>query len=167
MNVLQVGEKIASFVGVEGIFAQIDNQGLTIYASLIDPTNKEIRDFKANSEFKIKSGVLNGVVFLTIKPGSQPWSDTYLGQVSDDVSFEPVEEGAGLALTLVLIDGRSGEVKSIRLIGLKHRFSMELENQIQDAGELELSHNEIIGRATSVQNKYTTNELVKLLGNRG
>ena len=74
------------------------------------------------------------VVFLCFKLGALPWSDAPYSwwRVPEEVRSQPqpIPEGEGALLTIVLIDSETGIVKAIRAIGLPTDLSRELHRAI-------------------------------------
>lgn len=167
MQAIKVGERLPLFKHVEGVFVDVGESGVTIFFSLFEPTPKELESFTSRSSFKIRSGVIDNVLFFTLKPGSLPWSDAYWIPSNDPVRLQKAGYGQGVALTLVLIDAHTSVVKRIRLIGLGTEFSKVLKEQTDFILDYKRGDfKEGVMRAQNVQDRYSTEELMRKLKNR-
>ena len=166
MNAIKVGERLPLFKHIEGVFVDIGESGVTIFFSFFEPTSKELESFTSRSSFKIRSGVIDNILFFTLKPGSLLWSDAYWIPGNDPVRLQKAGDDRGIALTLVLIDAYTSVVKKIRMIGLGTEFSRVLKEQTDFIMKYKRgSFQEGVFRAKNVQDLYSTEELVHKLKN--
>ena len=125
----EVGQVVDNFKWhPEGVHFDIADDGATMIAFFQDPTTEEIEQFKSDKKFEIRFTELYGVIMITVKIGSLNWMDApYSPHLSENLTKFPLPgTDQGLGLTLMLVDARTGEIKSIRLIGLSERFSKRL-----------------------------------------
>lgn len=160
-----VGDKIEKYVGMnDSQFFDIDDESATLLVCFNHPDKEEVEQFKSEKSFEIRFIQLKNVIMITTKIGNLNWMDApYTPHLSKNLSKIPiVNNGQGLALTLVLVDSSNGEVKAIRLIGLSTKFSQKLLGRIMeekvksfDLPEYDLSLNNIFM-------SYSTKEIVKM-----
>jgi hypothetical protein len=101
---------------------------LTIFMK--SPNETEINDIRTGA---VKAAIFTyeNVIMLLFKFGSQPWYDapftvhkTSPGTFSsEEKEFEP---GVGFSLMVILVDGDTGRIAVLRLIGATTAFSNEL-----------------------------------------
>ena len=137
MQMYQVGERVAQFRGQDGLFLTVDGSGVFLLCRMAAPTAKERRAFHSRQPLRIYMGEMNGVLYWTVQFGDIPMMDcTYCPQIVEEKpSLAVPGEGQGYALTVILADGETGEVLSIRLAGLPRDFSLamrEIVERIQD-----------------------------------
>lgn len=162
----RVGEKIEKFIGKEGMFIDINDTGISVIASFSAPTFEEKEDFTSKAGFKIRSGIINNVLFFTVKIGSMPWSDCYW--LANDTKTNLVEpsEGEGYGLSLILINALDGKIEKIRLIGLGTKFSKELKREVEEIENKGIVFINGLQLANQAMIKHDTNDIVRMLKNR-
>lgn len=127
--VAAVGQVVEQFKNhPEGIIFDIDDNGAKLRAFFNSPAPSEIEQFNAGKKFDIRFVELYDVIMLSIKIGNLPWMDApYTPHLSKNLTeFDVLEEGQSLALTIMLIDAVTGEIKHLRHIGLPEKFSRKL-----------------------------------------
>jgi hypothetical protein len=158
----KVGEKHQEFAdGTEGVYFAIDTSGFIMTVKFNSPTTKERDEFKSEKPFSIKLLEISGIIIVLVKFGSLNWMDApfspWLGNKA--IFLGHIPEGAGYGLTIMLIDSKSGEILSLRLIGLNQRLSEEFRKMVYSAPKLT---REEYDKAVSNVFKHTTNQLVKM-----
>lgn len=75
-EVLQVGGKYPPLAGAkERVAITMGENGITIVYNFNRPTEKEIAGMQANQPFEIRYVVLNDVLYILTKCGSNNWTD--------------------------------------------------------------------------------------------
>ena len=150
----------------EGIRFDINNTGnIVVYFN--NPTPDEINEFK---EGRVKLGYFKykNVLMLLVKVGNLQWMDApYSVHLSKVFSInEELEKEQGLAMVVSLVDARTGEIKTLRLLGANHRLSCSLIKDIKNQKEMPFddydknisylfstySTKELVSRATMLEN---------------
>ncbi|MBO4793603.1 MAG: hypothetical protein J5556_03435 [Deltaproteobacteria bacterium] len=133
MQTYQVGQQIAQFRGPDGLFLTIDESGAFLLCRMAAPTAKERRAFHSRQPLRIRMGEYGSVLYWTVQFGDIPMMDcTYCPQLAKGKPvLDTPEESQGYALTVLLADGDTGEVLSIRLAGLPHDFSLALRETVK------------------------------------
>lgn len=124
-SVFKVGQVYAPAVGKgEGVKFTLSSGGAMLLYAFDNPTSEEVAQMKSGKDFEIRYTEMNGILWITSKCGNLEWTDApYNPRLSSGLPGSDFDEGEGLALTLVMIDARTGIVKSTRLIGLGTSFS--------------------------------------------
>lgn len=165
MQRFEVGKIIESAIGhAEGPVFDIDDSGAVLVIYFNDPHDEEVNQFKAKEKFEMRLTPFTNVLMLTVKIGNLAWMDmSYNPHLSKSLTKFPIpNEGAGLALTVMLIDTRSGKVKSIRLMGLSTNFTKKLIGEALDMKARSFSESQYRNDLRSIFAKYTTKNLVKI-----
>lgn len=160
-----VGQKVEKFMyHQEGIHFDIDDSGATMLVFFDRPTQNEVDQFKTNKSFEIRFAELSDIIMITVKIGDLNWMDApYSAHLSKNLSrFTLPNEGAGLALTLILVDAHSGEIKSIRLMGLSTNFTRKLFGTAMEQKTKSFDIDEYYQNIRSVYAKYNTKQIVKM-----
>lgn len=163
--VYTVGKKVDSFVlHEECVQFDIDNVGATMLVFFNQPTQKEIEQFNTDKSFEIRFVELEDVIMVVAKIGSLNWVDApYNVHLSQNLSeFTLPDKDTGLALTLILVDAYSGEIKSIRFMGLSTNFTKKLLNATIEQKSKSFNETEYDKNIASIYAKYTTDQLVKM-----
>ena len=163
--VYSVGQVVNNFMfHPECVQFDIDDAGATMLVFFDRPTQSEIDQFKSDKNFEIRFTELSDVIMVTAKIGNLNWVDApYNAHLSKNLSkFTLPKEGEGLALTLILVDAHSGEIKSIRLMGLSTKFSQRLFGAAMEQRVKEFNQKEYDEKINSIYQKYDTNAIVKM-----
>ena len=123
----------------EGVYFETRESGAELIMAFDRPSKSEIKDTKLG---KIQMGyyVRGPVIFIVCKIGSMPWMDApYSIRLYDKYDMDlswiddivPSDDHVGFAITIQLIDIRTGILYAIRLIGASHKFSVGLRNEIR------------------------------------
>lgn len=129
---LEKGKLLSEFDGFGDGFLLDYNEdsGFNLYACLNKITSAELSQFENLSSFEIAFTEIEDCGFLCFKFGNLPWSDANFEPrlYSYPLSYPIIDptSSVGIALNVVVIDPhQQGIIKSIRLIGLGHDFSVK------------------------------------------
>lgn len=130
---ITVGKKYEKLKGVgDATYFDMLGSGALLVVALESPSEAECLEYKEMNQFQIGYTVIGDVIMVVFKVGDMPWSDApynpHLGQ--DAVDYD-IQDGMGLALTVVMADSKTGEVKSIRVLGLQHDYSVKFANTLK------------------------------------
>ena len=104
--------------------------------------------------------------FLFRIKGFCNWADAHYATCTEffgEAGLEiPTQIGTHCPTNLVLVEGNTGIIKSMRMITVSHPFIYRLNNALKSVIAKNISVPEYLHRATRVMNKYTTNELLRL-----
>ena len=150
----EVGQIIPAFMGhAENVYFNMDNGGATMFVFFQSPTMKEIEQFKSGKEFQIRFVELYDVIMLMAK----------IGDLFPDLTqFAIPTEGQGLGLTLILVDATTGQIKSIRLLGLSENFTRKLLGTVIKNAEKPFNINSYNMNIAKIYSQYPTKKLVKM-----
>lgn len=163
---LEVGTPYLPVAGrPEGAIFDIDSAGARLIYHFRRPTQQEISAVKAGQKFEIRFAELDGIIWVLSKCGSLNWTDApydpHLSLLTGDFP-EILGENEGLALTLMITDADTAEIKSLRMIGLGHRFSVSLLSRAKALRETPFSLERYQNSLRATMAKYTTKQLVDL-----
>lgn len=161
----EVGQVVESFKNhQEKVYFDIDDSGATMLVFFQSPTVKEIEQFKSGKNFEIRFTELYGVIMITVKIGNLNWMDApYTPHLSKNLTkFEFPRENQGLGLTLILVDAITGEIKSMRLLGLSERFTKKLFGVVIEHKVKPFSKDEYDNSINKLFSAYNTNQIVKM-----
>lgn len=157
----------------EGVFFDADAGGYTLVFNFSRPTEKEIASVKSSEPFEIRYTSLNDILYITVKAGSLEWVDMpFAPWLSDryEQLVIPENENEGSALSVYMVDANTNVLKSMRLIGLGHKFSVSMLEEIRKIRFKRegkpVSMSEYNAEVARVQQAYTTKELVKMASAR-
>lgn len=165
MVCFELGKVIEKFKNhSEGVIFDIDDCGANLLVFYNSPTKKEIEQFGALKDFKIKFLELYGVIMLAIKVGNLDWMDApYTPHLSHNLTeLATINEGQGLALTILLIDAVTGEVKKLRLLALPEKFSRKLLNAVSEQRGKKFDIQEYARAVNRIYSTYTTKQIAKM-----
>lgn len=154
-----VGQRYSQFQMVDGAQMIIDDGGITVFITMSGITKKEEETTRGNFTYYLT--VYNNILFLSLDFGSLSF-DMGLNRarvmtplpridVDDDVS--------GYAMTIVVADGVTGEIKSIRLIGLSNKFSKRLYKTLEEQEPFSTLEEEM-SVIRAIQAEKTTKEII-------
>lgn len=127
--IYEIGRRYSQFIGADGLFLSLDESGALLICRMRDPTPKERSAIKAGQPIQIGMCELAGLLVWTVGFGDLNTMDcTYTPHiVARPPELMPPEDGMGYALTVVLADAVTGEILSLRVLGLPHDFSAGLK----------------------------------------
>ena len=136
MQMYQVGQSVPAFRRGDGLFLTVDGSGALLVCVMADPTAKERLAFKSGQPLRIRMGEYAGLLFWAVRFGDIPMMDcTYSPQVAPTKPVVALPApGQGYNLTVILADGDTGEVLSVRTVGLGHDFSVSMRDIINRIG---------------------------------
>ena len=164
MDMYKVGQVIEKFINrQEGVHFDLSDDGATMIVFFNSPTEDEISQFKSDVNFEIRFNVMYDIIMITARIGNLKWMDApYTPHLSKNLTkFEMPSEDKGLALTLLLVDAATGEIKSIRLLGLSEKFTRRLfgavmEEKLKDFDIVK--YHDSLGKAFT----YNTKQIVSM-----
>lgn len=132
-GVLSVGQKIDIFKDVETTTVLDLDNIITIYVVERYISPSEIKNFE-NNNIELGISHVDDLDILTVKISEVTASEIpfHVGNFSYDVPTPEFEDGTGYGVSLVLVDGKDGEIKSLRVIGTSASFSKHLANTIKE-----------------------------------
>lgn len=163
-----VGEKLENFKGLpDGSLVEADDMGFRIYVIYRNPTSEEIQSFKAERNCEIRSKKIRNVLMITLDVDGIKMDMAFSPHLSNYITnYALPEEKQGYALNIILIDSVDGEVKSIRLAGLGHDFSVKLMEDIISLKKMPFNRKEYDLTINKIYKAYTTDQLHELCDNR-
>ena len=165
MDVFEVGKPYLPALGLgEGVRFSIGPDGASLIYGFDNPTPKEVEATKSGQAFEIRFVTLSGIIWVLSKCGTLSWTDApYNPRLSGDFpDLASVIDGAGLGMTLMMLDSRDAVVKSARLIGLGTEFSRRL---LEEAINVKRQPMTMTQAGLSIQRtmqSYPTSQLVKM-----
>ena len=127
MLVFKKGNKYPDFRSSQEVIKfDMDDSGAMLYIVYPDMTDKELSQFSSGSSFEVRFLERYGFDFLMFKFGSLPWMDVdYDIRLSPELSAVPEidNDTDGISLTCAFFEGRTGELKELRVVGLGNKFS--------------------------------------------
>lgn len=165
MQEIRVGGFLPQFAGRgEGVFFEAGGSGFTLVYLFGNPRPDEIAAVGEGQGFEIRYLVRDGIIWILTKCGSLAWTDApYSPHMSAGVSelIDPIEESQGTALTLMMVDAITTEIKSLRMIGLGHAFSRALYRDIH-AELAKPFRQDYYRRVAAAQAAYSTRDFVRM-----
>lgn len=123
------------------------------------PLDSEIKEIKQG---KIKLGLLEkeGIIFFLIKFGGLSWMDVpyYVGLSQPYELEELTDENKGYVVQIVLIDGMTGIVKALNLIGLTHGMSKLFKELVEKQREAQIK--DYYAVLSQIYSRYRTDDLL-------
>jgi hypothetical protein len=170
-EIIETGKsRLSMFDGVgDGYLIEYDeSSGFNLYVLLNRVTGEELEAFKPKNYFEIAFTQIYDCGVVCLKFGSMPWGDAnfeprlYTYPLSYPILDEHTTEG--LAFNVIVVDpSENGLVKSIRMIGLGHEFSMKFiewcKNQY-NTKTADFDKEKYYAKTIKIREDYTTNELV-------
>lgn len=145
----------------EGVRFNFSNVGGYLFIVYDTPTQDEIKNIRKG---KIKTTILpiEEVLFLFFKFGSLPYMDApYTVHLSRPFNFFELTEGIGYNLKIILVDGRTGIVKAIRIVGFPTELSLKLRELIENQKKMYFDLNDYYRKINQIYSLYSTDDLVR------
>ncbi len=164
-TVLEVGKPFPGGKGhSENVIFEMDDSGAALLVFFNSPTEDEISQFKQGSSFEIKFVALGNIIMITTKVGNLEWMDSpYNPHLSPGLTrFTIPMDKEGLALNLILVDTKTGLVKSLRIIGLSNDFSRKILGEMMDQKAKVFNHESYLKEVNQIFAKYQTRDIVKM-----
>ena len=152
----EVGEKIFP-PGPDGVRFDLTDGGGVLAIQFKSPTAAERRAFK--SGLSIRFAVVDQIIFLLVRMGTMQWMDApYYRKLSRNLTrVELPEEGSGLAIHAMLVDGATGVLQAQKLIGLDTDTSRKLMTAVMVQPEIP----DYDTRLSRTFEKYSTADLLE------
>lgn len=164
----EVGQVIDKFIShQEGAFFDVSDEGAKLIVFFKNPTIEEKEQFKSGHRFEIRFTELYGVIMMTFKIGNLSWMDApYSPHLSKNLTkFTFPNENQGLGLTLIFVDAVTGEIKSMRLMGLSTNFTKKFFGLLMEQKTKEFNVAEYNNSLNKIYSIYPTNKIVKMSSN--
>ena len=128
------------------------------------PTADDIEQFKSGHSFEIRMTEMYGVIMISAKIGTLNWIDMpYTPHLSKSLTkFQLPDKGEGLGLVLMLVDGVSGEIKSIRMLGLSENFTRKLYGVAMEQKAKDFDKAKYEEIVLQIKRRYTTKQIVSM-----
>ncbi len=159
----EVGQVIDKFIGhQEGTLFDVSDEGANLMVFFRNPTKEEEEQFK--SRFEIRFVEIYGVIMMTFKIGNLNWMDApYSPHLSKNLTrFTLPNENQGLGLSLIFVDAITGEIKSMRLMGLSTNFTKKFFGLLMEQKMKEFNITEYGNTLNKIYSIYPTNKIVKM-----
>lgn len=157
-QVYKVGDKVLPPSWYEYLGMSLSDAGGTIAVVYKNIAEAELKAF--NSGFKFKVVVVDGIVWMLVKVGNQPWADIPYYKYAEDrlPTFEMPSDGMGLAMQMLLVEANTGILKAIRMVGLPTDVSRKLIKAVENQPYMP----DYTQRRNKQMDKYKTTDLVRL-----
>ena len=165
MNTIEVGKPLPyGYQMDEGVIFHANEAGYILLYSFANPTENEIAQMKEGSPFEIAVTRKGGVLWVLSKCGNLSWTDAPFHPALSPKWRELVSpnEDSGTALTLIMSDASTQLVKSLRLIGLGHNFSVKLLSCIKELAEEQFDQTQYNASVNKTMAAYTTKQLLSM-----
>ncbi len=165
MKEYKVGQVVKDFIKhQEGAIFDVDDQGASLIVFFNSPTEEEVKQFKSEQRFEIRFTEIYGIIMMTFRIGILNWMDApYSPHLSKNLTrFVLPSEEQGLGLTLMLVDAATGEIKSIRLIGLSTNFTKKFFGLLMEQKMKEFNVTEYNNSINRIYSIYPTSKIVKM-----
>lgn len=165
MERYEVGQVVEEWKGhADGTNFNVDDSGATLLVFFNNPTPEEIEQFKSESPFEIRFVTLKNIMMMNTKIGNLAWMDApYTPHLSKGLSkFTMPSAGEGLGLMLMLIDARTGEIKTMRLLGLSEKFTRKFFADAMEIKMKEFDEQQYRRSLSDIYRGYSTEKLVKM-----
>lgn len=165
INLLCVGQVRSEWRGMsDGYIMEYNNMnGLTLFVFFKRPLPEEIEQLSADSGFKITFTDYEGVGFFCLKFGALPWGDCAFSPnlYAEKLEFAEVEDGKGYPLNVIVIDGETGTIKAIRMIGLGNQFSRQFREWCEESLRRQMTRDWYNKKVEECYQEYETRQLMK------
>lgn len=162
VDLKQVGGKYDEFrTGDTLVRAAYDDGYWSLTVGFPDINSAEIDNFR-NGAFSFTYTVIDDALFLLVKFGAIPWMDAPFeprGYIVDHKYETEYEKGQGAAMTVFIVDSKTGELKAIRSIGLGHVVSTNLGKECNRLLSIQpFSLAEYHSKVNRIYRQYTLSE---------
>jgi len=165
MMKLEVGAVLQEFIGhPEAPKFGLSDDGAELMVFFNAPTEKEVRQFASKKPFEIRFVKLKNIFMICVKIGELEWMDMpyspHLSKQFPKLMLPNDKQGLGLIVTC--LDGKTGIVRAIRLLGLSNKFTRDFFAEILDETQNPFSREEFERNLKTIYSQYSTKQLVKL-----
>lgn len=164
MEKFEVGGRFTLLAGKpEGTFFEITASGPVWFFNYASPTDQEISDISEGNPFEIRTMLMNDVLWVFIKCGSQEWAEApYNPHLSKSPELQPVEDSSGgYAMTLIMVDAETQIIRHIRMVGLGNRFSRQLKRDVEELLSRPFNRQAYDIAIMKAQTAYTSAQMAK------
>ncbi len=164
MTTFSVGTRYPQFAtGTDAIRCAVTASGITLTVSLAGISASEEEQFQQGAPFELRFCTVRGVFFWLAKFGDMEWMDApYNPALGEPVELDLIDDNEGYALTILLFDSDTGELRNVRLIGLGTDFSRAVRREIQGLLAEPLPAPVYDSVLASVMAAYPTRDLVRM-----
>lgn len=166
MEYFEVGKKYPQFVGKqESVYFDITDAGSVLYLLFDRPTNKEIEQISADHPLRMSMVEKRTFIMPLFKFGDLNWIDsTYTPHLSRNLHtpIEMPDKGKGLAVSVMLIDTHSGELKHLRLISMPEELTRKIFSAVNKLAEEPFDSMAYTQEINATFQRWTTDQLVKM-----
>lgn len=164
MATFSVGTRYPQFAtGTDAIRCAVTASGITLTVSLAGISASEEAQFQQGAPFELRFCTVRGVFFWLAKFGDMEWMDApYNPALGEPVELDLIDDNEGYALTILLFDSDTGELRNVRLIGLGTDFSRAVRREIQGLLAEPLPAPVYDSVLASVMAAYPTRDLVRM-----
>lgn len=165
MERLEVGQVKESWINHnEGTYFNFDNLGVSLITFFHSPTQYEIAQFHSTARFEMRVITLKDIIIFTIKIGSLNWMDApYSPHLNTtEPILEEISEGSGYALTLILVDAKTGKIEHLRLISISNDFSKKIKKEIESNLTKTFDQSSYAQNLQFIFKNYTTKQLASM-----
>ena len=158
----EVGQIIPEAVGhEEGVKFDIADDGAMMIVYFNKPTDDEMKQFSSNNPYEIRFSEFKNVTVITTKIGNLNWMDApYSPHLSPNLTkYTLPGEGQGLALILMLVDSATGEIKSMRMMGLSEQFTKKLFGCVMEQKMRPFNREEYATDINRIFSAYSTKKI--------
>ena len=158
MQMHEVGKVVPEFARhPEGCHVGFDAGGISVVTFFNRPTDDEVSQFSEGSAIQLAVSHMRGVLLMLIKPGTLSWMDApYNPLVGEAPPLPDIPDGQGLSCVLYLVDGISGTIRHMRLIGLPTKFSQVFVDVCRDMVARAMPIPEYNAALASIMRAYPT-----------
>lgn len=173
---ITVGKKYEKLKGVgDATYFDMTGSGALLVVALESPSEAECTEYREMKQFQIGykaigvqmgDTVIGDVAMIVFKVGDMPWADApYSPHLGQGGTGYDIQNGMGLALTVVLADSKTGEIKSIRVLGLQHDFSVKFVDTLKRLQKQPFSIKLYDKTITDIYNTMDTSSIVAICDN--
>lgn len=168
MPTFSVGTRYPEYAtGTDAIRCAVTASGITLIVSLAGISASEETQFQQGAPLELRFCTVRGVFFWLVKFGDMEWMDApYNPALGEPVELDLIDDGEGFALTVLLFDSTTGELRNVRLIGLGTDFSRAVRREIQGLLADPLLAPVYDSVLASVMSAYPTRDLVRMARQR-
>lgn len=127
-----------------------------------NPTEEELAAVK-KGRLEVRFHARGSIIFFLARFGSLPWLDApYTVHLSKPFEFQEMAGSQGFGMHITLIDARTGVIRAMRLVGLSHGFSRELQAAIEAQRAMPFDEVRYDHELSAAYRNYRTRDLVKM-----
>ena len=167
MTSLQLGKQFPHGAPSVPLMVSLSQSPLLIVYTIPHVRSSDIEAFSGGEvEFSFCQPNDSILSFLFRIKGFCNWADAHYASCTEfygEAGTEiPTKIGTHCPTSLILVEGNTGIIKSMRMITVSHPFIYRLNNALTSVFAKNISGPEYLSCATKVMHEYTTNELLKL-----